>query len=93
MALAAVHFCHELQKPATDKIIVHLVEGFASRYTADPNRKPGHQDVARELLRLWFDEPRLASFDANIKLVSIPQILGHAEDAPVVLCVRDGLAI
>lgn len=92
MALAAVHFCHEILRRITSDFTVHLIEGFASRYTTDPDRKPGHQDIAQELLALWQNGHHFTPFDPGIRLVSIPQILGYGDVAPGVLRVGDGFA-
>lgn len=94
MALAAIHFCHALSIRLNPEIIVHLVEGFASRYTDDPNNKPSHVDVARELLRLWRKGQDLLIPQATGSVVSVTGIIGGSpsEGVPGVLRVPDGFS-
>lgn len=93
MALAAIHFCHALSLRIKQEITVHVVEGFASRYTDDQSNKPGHMDVARALLNRWRDGKKLLIPQVVGSIVSVTGILGgnSAPGVPGILRVPDGL--
>lgn len=93
MALAAIHFCHALSLRIKQEITVHVVEGFASRYTDDQSNKPGHMDVARVLLNCWRDGKELLIPQVAGSIVSVTGILGgnSAPGVPGILRVPDGL--
>ncbi|WP_397385641.1 hypothetical protein [Prosthecobacter sp.] len=93
MALAAIHFCHALGLRIKQEITIHVVEGFASRYTDEQHNKPSHMDVAKELLSRWRDGQELLIPQVVGSIVSVTGILSGDSSHGVsgILRVPDGL--
>jgi len=91
MALAAIHFCRRLlDSMSSDQVTVHLLEGFASRYSTP---RPDHRDVANALIARWRAGDQMLISDDGVNLISVPAILENgSRQAPAILRIPDGLS-
>lgn len=95
-SLAAQHFLTELRDQTNElDTIIHLVEGFASRYdTSKEKTKPSHQQVATRLVHAWNEQWQLAGAPEPIELHAKDGISPNHPDlseAPIVLRLPDGM--
>jgi hypothetical protein len=89
MALAALHFLRLISEAAKNTdLVVHLVEGFCSRYG---DKKPSDTAVANELLKLWKTGEELIKVTGPTNLSTITILDSEAPAAPpAILRVPDG---
>lgn len=92
-ALAAAYFMETLARQATNfrpESSLKVVEGFASRYAAEP---PTHQQVARALLEGWQDQSIPLLDPEGDSLISVLKLVGNTDSTPPsILRMPDGMA-